>query len=99
MQWSLNLLQSLGESIIPTSCHAHVVAQIIKAKFIVGGVSDVAGVSPLTFVVVHPALDVPNGHAQAHIQRCHPFHIASGQVVVHGNDVNAFAFERIEIGW
>ena len=35
--------------------------------------------------------------AQARVERAHPFHVAAGQVVVHRDDVNALAFERVEI--
>jgi len=44
-------------------------------------------------------LNGANGQAEPHIERRHPLHIASGQVIVDCDDVHAATLKRIEIRW
>ena len=76
----------------------HVVAQVVEAELVVGSVSDITSVNPATFRRVHLGLDRADGHAQAAEKRAHPFGVAPGEVVVHGDDVNPLALQRVEVG-
>ena len=77
----------------------HVVAQVIKAVFVVGSVGDVRVVSRLLFFTRH--LGQVDAHRQAEEveQLAHPTRVAAGQVVVHGDHMNAFARQSVEVGW
>ena len=76
----------------------HVVAQVVEAELVVGAVGDVAGVGDLALGVVEIVLDDADGHPEEAVDLAHPLRVASGQVVVHGDDVDALALERVEIG-
>ena len=76
----------------------HVVAQVVEAEFVVGAVGDVAVVGDLPLLIVEIVLDDADRQAEEAVDAAHPFRVAAGQVVVHGDDVNAFAVERVEIG-
>ena len=75
----------------------HVVAQIIEAVFVVGAVGDVARIGFLALGVVEAVDDHPGGHAEEAVDLSHPFGVASGEVVVDGDDVDALAGQRVEV--
>ena len=77
----------------------HVIAEIIKAEFVVCAVSDVAAVDIEPLASVHFRLDRTDAQAQGTIEGAHPFRIAAGEVIVHRHHVNAFAFERVQVSW
>ena len=66
--------------------HGELVAQIIKAKFAVRAVEDVAGVGCSLLFERHPRLGDPDGEAQQLVDRAHPFAVASRQIGVRGGD-------------
>jgi hypothetical protein len=74
----------------------HVVAQIVKAELGVGPVGDVSGVGSLLLVVGLHVLQDPDRDTEEVIQRLHPQRVASGQIVVDGDDVNAATSEGVE---
>ena len=76
----------------------HVVAQVVEAELVVGAVGDVAAVGDLALLVVEVVLNHADRHAEEAIDAAHPLRVAAGEVVVDGDDVNALAFERVEIG-
>ena len=76
----------------------HVVTQVVEAELVVGTVGDVAVVGAATcgrvgFVLV----DAVDGEAEELIHRAHPLRVTFGQVVVHGDDVDTFAGEGVEV--
>ena len=75
----------------------HVIAEVIKAQLVVGGVGYIAGIHLAAFGVRQVMDDNAGGEAQEIIDLSHPGGVALGQVVVDRDDVNAFAFEGIEI--
>ena len=77
----------------------HVVAQIVKAQFVVGGIGDVAGIGLTLFVFGLMRIDDAGGHAQSAIDFAHPFRVTFRQIVVHGHDMHALAGQRVQIGW
>jgi hypothetical protein len=76
----------------------HVVAQVIEAEFVIRPVGDVALVVFLALLVVQIVHDNADRQAQKSVNPPHPFRVAFGQIIVHRDDVNALAFERIQIG-
>ena len=76
----------------------HVVAQVVEAELVVGAVGDVAGVGDLPLLIVEVVLDDADRHAEEAVDAAHPLGVAAGEVVVDGDDVNALAFERVQIG-
>ena len=76
----------------------HVVAQVIEAELVIGAVGDVGVVGVLAFLVVQIVDDDADGEAEELMELAHPLGVAAGEVVVDGDDVDALAFEGIEIG-
>ena len=76
----------------------HVVAQVVEPELVVRSVRDVGGVGVLTLRVVQLVLDDAHRHAQKPVNLAHPLGVAPRQVVVRRDDVNALAFEGIQIG-
>ncbi len=66
----------------------HVVSKIIKAKFIIGPVRDVASVGLLALGRIHVVLNHADGQPQEFINRPHPFPVAPGQIIIHRHDVD-----------
>ena len=97
VQRTLRLLHVLVVLRIVAGGGPHVVAQIVEAELVVRAVGDVAGIGLLPLGRVHVALDRADRQAQPHVERAHPFHVAAGQVVVHRDDVDALAFQGVEI--
>ena len=95
---SLALLHFFRKPCVAPSGHAHVVAQVVEAEFVVGAVGDVGGIGFLAFGRIHLRLDRPHSQSQADVERPHPFHVAAGEVIVDRDDVHPFALEGIEIG-
>ena len=76
----------------------HVVAQVVEAELVVGAVGDVGGVGDLPLGVVEIVLDDADRHAEEAVDLAHPLRVAAGEVVVHRDDVDALARERVEVG-
>ncbi len=75
----------------------HVIAQIIEAELVVGGVGDVAGVVGAALVVVEAVDDDAGRQPEKAVELAHRVGVALGQVVVDGDHMHALAGERIEI--
>ncbi len=75
----------------------HIVAQIIEAELVIGAVGDVAVVLALALAVVEPMHDDADGEAEELVDLAHPFGVALGQIVVHGDDMDAASGKGIEI--
>ncbi len=74
-----------------------VVAQVVEAEFGVGAVGDVAGVLAAAHVAGHHALDAADRQAEELEERAHPHRVASGEVVVDGDDVDAEAGQGVQV--
>ncbi len=75
----------------------HVVAQIIKTKFVIGAVSDVSGVGSAFLARVLERRNNAHRQPQKFIQRTHPRGIAAGKVVVYRHHMHAFTRQRIQV--
>ncbi len=76
----------------------HVVAQVVEAELVVGAVGDVGVVGVLALLVVEVVDDHADREAEELVEPAHPLRVAAGQVVVDGDDVNALAFEGVQVG-
>ena len=76
----------------------HVVAEIVEAELIVGAIGDVGGIGAAAFVVIEAMHDDPGRKAEEMINASHPFGVAAGEIIVDGDDMDALARERVEIG-
>ena len=76
----------------------HIVAQIVKAQLVVGGIGDVGAVGGALFGVALIGVDHPGRQTQLAVNLAHPIRIALGEVVVHRHDMHALAGQRIQIG-
>ncbi len=76
----------------------HVVAQVVEAELVVGPVGDVGVVGDAPLVGRHLRQDDPDLQAQEAVHPAHPLAVALGQVVVDGDDMDALAAQRVEVG-
>ena len=75
----------------------HVVAQVVEAELVIGAVGHVRGVCGTALFIVQIVNDHADRQPEEAIEPAHPFRVALGQVVIHGNHVHAAAAERIEV--
>ena len=76
----------------------HVVAQIVETHLVVGAVGDVAGIGASSLLIGQAVDDQAHVQAEEAVYLSHPLAVAAGQIVVHRDDVNAFAGQGIEVG-
>ena len=93
----------VDDRVVVTALHVvrevelHVVAEVVEAELVVGAVGDVGGVGDLAFLVVQLVLDHADRHAQKAVEPSHPLGVAAREVVVDGDDVNAFAGQGVQV--
>ena len=75
----------------------HVVAQVVEAELVVGGVGHVGVVGRLLVALGHARHHHPDAEAERVIDHAHPLGVAAGEVVVDGDDVHAPPGQRVEI--
>ena len=75
----------------------HVVAQVVEAELVVRAVGDVAAIGVLPLLVAEVVLDAADREPEKTIDATHPLGVAAREVVVHGDDVNSAARERVEV--
>ncbi len=76
----------------------HVVAQVVEPELVVRSVGDVGVIGRLPVDIVHLVLDRPHVEPEGAEDRPHPLRVALGQVIVDRDDMDAFAFEGVEVG-
>ena len=74
------------------------VAEVIEAEFIVGAIDDVRLISLLAGGIIHIVLNRPDRQPKHPVERAHPLRVTSGQIVIHGDDVNAPTGQGIQVG-
>ena len=77
----------------------HVVAQVVEAELGVGAVGHVGGVGGVAAIAVVGkvvVLEDPDLDAEGAVDGLHPFGVATGQVIVDGDDVDAVARQGVE---
>ena len=83
------------DAVLPMS--RHVVAQVVEAELVVRAVGDVTGIGGSALGEIHSVLNAANRQPQKLIYPSHPFAVAPGQIVVHGDEVDAFPAEGIQV--
>ena len=78
--------------------HAHIIAQIIEAQFVVGSVGYVAGVCRAALIVVHIMDNKSHRKPEEAMNLCHKLTVALCKIVVYRYDMNAVSGERVEVG-
>ena len=76
----------------------HVVAQVVETELVVRTVGDVGCVSFASLVVVEAVDDEADGQAEVAVDFTHPLGVTACEVIVDGDDVDAFAGEGVEVG-
>ena len=76
----------------------HVVAQVVEAELVVGAVGDVGVVGAAAAVAVDALHDQADTQAQPAVEFAHPLAVALGQIIVDGDDVDAFAGQGVQVG-
>ena len=78
----------------------HVVAEVVEAHLVVGAVGDVALV--VAALLLRPVLEAGDDESDAEpeelVDLAHPLGVAAGEVVVDGDQVDAFAAQPVEVG-
>ncbi|MNV59988.1 hypothetical protein D3C71_1524380 [compost metagenome] len=75
----------------------HVVAQVVKAVFVVGAVGNVCVVGSLLFMLGQLRQVDAHRQPQEVVEAAHPGRIARGQVIVHGHHMHTVARQRIQV--
>ena len=91
------------DKVVPALDHlllvdGHIVAEVVEAEFIVRAVGDVGGVGRAALGRRFVVDDEADGETKEAIDLAHPFGVALGEVVVDGDDVDALAGQRVEVG-
>ncbi len=95
----------IDDSIVQVPLHQfffvyhHIVPQIIKSQFVVGGIGDIAVIRLSSLIVVHIVENHAHGQAQKLMNLSHPLRITLCQIVIHRNDMHALSFQGIQICW
>ena len=76
----------------------HIVAQVIKGKFIICGIRHVTGVSGRLFIFGLLWIDDPSCKSKSAIDFRHPVTVAFGKVIVYRHDMYTLTAECVEIG-
>ena len=76
----------------------HVVTQIVEAHLVVGAVGDVAGIGFAALFIGQAVDDQAHLQAEEAVHLSHPLAVAAGEIVVHRDDVDAFAGQGVEVG-
>ena len=69
----------------------HVVTQIIKSKFVICNICNIAIVSVATLIVAHIIQYNANGQAKEFVNFSHPLGISLCQIIVNRNDIDTLA--------
>ena len=75
----------------------HVVPQVVEAELVVGAVGDVARVRELALGRGHRRQDEAGRHPEEVVDATHLLALELREIVVHRDDVDAVAFERVQV--
>ena len=75
----------------------HIVAQIIKTKFIVGAIGNVGRIGLAALFIIKAMHNDTYGQAQETIDLAHPLRVAAGEIIIYRHHMHALAIQGIEI--
>ena len=91
-----------GEGVAPldllVGVDGHIVAEVVEPHLVVGAVGDVGLIGFLTLLLGHVVDDEAHGETHEAVDLAHPLGVALGQIVVDGDDVDALAGQRVQVG-
>ena len=91
-----------GEAVAPlhqlAGVDAHIIPEVVEAHLVVGAVGDVGGVGVLALLRGQAVNDQTHLQAKEAMHLAHPLGVTLGQIVVDGDDVDALAGQRVQIG-
>ena len=73
----------------------HVVAQIVETKLVVSAVGYVGRICIPALLITNIWYDHTDRHAQELVDLAHPFGVATGEIIVNGDNVDAGIGQRI----
>ena len=76
----------------------HVVAQVIKAEFVICTVGNICLVGSLLFLVTQARHGHTGGKTHKGIDLAHPFGVAPCEVVIHGHNMHTVSSQCIQVG-
>ena len=76
----------------------HIVAQVVKAQLVIGGIGNIGKIGAGLFFFRHIPQNQPNGKTKEIVDLSHPFRISLGKILVYRNDMNAFARQCVKVG-
>ena len=74
-----------------------VIPQIIKSQFIIGHISNVTLIRPLTLLRTHAVEHNTHGKSQKFMHLSHPLRVTLRQIVIDRHHMDSLAFQRIQI--
>ena len=74
---------------------AHIVAQVIKAKFTIGAIGHVGLVGGALVLVRNAGINHTGGHAKRGKRLAHPFAVAPRQIIIDRHNMHTAARERV----
>ncbi len=75
----------------------HIVAQIIKAEFVVRAVCDIGGIGIAALLIRQIRNDATGAQAHETVDLSHPVGVALGEVIIDGNHMHALAGQGIQV--
>ena len=75
----------------------HVVTQVIKSKFVICNICNIAIVSVTALIVAHIIQYNTNGQSEEFMNFSHPLGISFCQIIIDRDDIYPFALQRIQI--
>src|SRR3546814_15682479 len=76
----------------------HIVAQIIEAKFVIGRIRDVGGISLSPLILAQVRHDHAGGKPTEAIDQPHPVTVATGELIVHRSEERRVGSESVSTG-
>ena len=77
----------------------HVITKVIESKLVIGNISNVAVVCCTALFRLHIVQYNANGKTKESVNLSHLLSITLSQVIIDSYNVNALAFQRIQVGW
>ena len=75
----------------------HIVAEVVKAEFVICAVGNIGIISLLTRLGIEPLDNKADRKSQISVDIAHPFAVTLCEIIVNGNDMYTVARKRVEV--
>ena len=75
----------------------HVVAKVIEAQLVIGGVSNVAVICGAALGIIHIVDNKADGKTEETVNLSHPFGVAASKVIVYRYDMDTFPGKGVKV--